>query len=697
MSNNNAVEYEIIDSIGIIKGMNPPVNALSHSVRSGLINSLETLSNDDRVKGIILIGNGKTFFAGADISEFGKPMQQPDLNKVIKVFEHNKKPIVAALHGTPLGGGLELAMGCNYRVALSSTKLGLPEVKLGIIPGAGGTQRLPRLAGIEKALTMITSGIPINANEAMRAGIVEEVYEDALIANAINFIKNKVTLEKHPIVKELNDKISNVNNHIFEEFKSKIEKKYRGRKSPICAIEAVKETINLNFDKGLQKERELFKTCHDSKESSSLIHMFFSERQALKIPDISKDTKILAINSAAVIGCGTMGGGIAMNFANAGIPVTVIENSQDSLDKGINIIEKNYRNTVSKGRLTEGQFKQRMSLINSSTSLDSISNADIVIEAVFEEMNLKKEMFERIDKIAKENCILATNTSTLDIDQIANSTSRPDYVIGTHFFSPANVMKLLEVVRGENTSKETIATTMKLAKTIQKVPVLAGNCDGFIGNRMFHEYVRQAHALAEEGAKVADIDRVIYEFGWAMGPFAVNDLAGNDVGWRIRKRHKQEGKYDNLRYTATVADQLCEIGRYGQKTNRGFYIYDPKTRKKQIDPEIDMMFEKVAKEKGITRRVIKDEEILNRLSWALVNTGCMILEEGYALRASDIDVTYAYGYGYPSWRGGPMKYAEDYGLDKVLLEIEEFRKENGDMWPKSNYLENLVNNKKKFN
>ncbi len=694
---NQAIKYEIIENIGIIKGANPPVNALSYEVRKGLIDTLQLFLKDSNINGIILCGEGRTFFAGADISEFGKPMQSPNLNDVIFEFERSNKPILAALHGTPLGGGLELAMGCNYRVALSTTKLGLPEVKLGIIPGAGGTQRLPRLAGIEKALSMITSGIPINADDALNSGVIEEVFEDNLIENAMNFIKSKLSLDDHPIVSKLSEKISNVQNEVFENFSNKLEKKYRGRKSPLCAIEAVKATTNLSFTEGLEKERELFKLCHDSKESSSLIHMFFSERKALKIPDIPKDTKILPINSAAVIGCGTMGGGIAMNFANVGIPVTVIEESKESLEKGMKIIEKNYSNTVSKGRMSENELKNRMSLIKGATNLESIVDADVVIEAVFEEMKLKKEMFAKIDKLAKENSILATNTSTLDIDQIAESTSRPDYVIGTHFFSPANVMKLLEIVRGEKTSKEVIASTMKLAKNINKTPVLAGNCDGFIGNRMFHEYVRQAHALAEEGAKVSDIDRVIYDFGWAMGPFAVNDLAGNDVGWRIRKRHKQEGKYDNLRYTSTVADQLCELGRYGQKTNRGFYIYDKQTRTKQIDPEVDIMFEKVAKDKGISRRQIDDNEILHRLSWALLNTGCMILEEGFALRASDIDVTYAYGYGYPHWRGGPMKYAEDYGLEKVLKEIENFRTKNPDMWPKCNYLEKLVKENKKFN
>ena len=695
--NKQAVTFEIQDNVGIIKGNNQPVNALSFEVRKGLIDTLRTLLDNKFIEGIILCGEGKTFFAGADISEFGKPMQSPNLNDVVFEFENSKKPIVAALHGTPLGGGLELAMGCNYRVALANTKLGLPEVKLGIIPGAGGTQRLPRLAGIEKALAMITSGTPVSAKDAFDYGILEKVFEDSLIENSISFIKNKLSQDNHPITSKLTEKISGIKDEVFDTFSNAIEKKYRGRKSPFCAVEAIKASTSMTFSEGLEKERELFKLCHDSNESSSLIHMFFSERKALKIPDISKDTKILPITSAAVIGCGTMGGGIAMSFTNVGIPVTVIESSQEALDKGIKIIEKNYANTVSKGKMSSNELKKRMSLIKGSTDLESISEADIVIEAVFEEMNLKREMFAKIDEVAKETCILATNTSTLDIDKIAESTKRPQFVIGTHFFSPANVMKLLEIVRGKNTSKEVIASTMKLAKIIKKVPVLAGNCDGFIGNRMFHEYVRQAHALAEEGAKVADIDRVIFDFGWAMGPFAVNDLAGNDVGWRIRKRHKQEGKYDNLRYTSTVADRLCELGRYGQKTLRGFYIYDKETRKKQIDPEVDKMFEKVAEEKGIIRRKIDDNEILHRLSWALLNTGCMILEEGYALRASDIDVTYAYGYGYPLWRGGPMKYAEDYGLEKVLEEIETFRAKNPDMWPKCNYLEELVKKNKKLN
>ena len=692
----NAVNYEIENNIGIIKGSNPPVNALSYEVRKGLINCLATLLENKDVKGIILIGEGRTFFAGADISEFGKPMKSPSLNEVITEFENSKKPIVAALHGTPLGGGLELAMGCNYRVALKNTMLGLPEVKLGIIPGAGGTQRLPRIVGVEKALNMITSSSPINSVEALNCRLLDEIYDNELLENSKKFLLNIINSKKHPIVKHININENTLSSNFFKDYLSMVKKKFRGRKSPIAAVNAVMASVALSFEKGLEKERELFKECHDSKESSSLIHMFFSERQALKIPDIPKDIKINKISSASVIGCGTMGGGIAMSFLNKGIPVNIVEDNEEALKKGISIIENNYANTFKKGKISQDDINKRMKLLETSVNIESIKNSDITIEAVFEEMELKKNLFRKIDQFAKEGSILATNTSTLDIDEIAAATKRPKDVIGTHFFSPANVMRLLEVVKGKHTSKEVIATTMQLAKEINKVPVLAGNCDGFIGNRMFHEYIRQANALAEEGAEIERIDQVIFDFGWAMGPFAVNDLAGNDVGWRIRKRHKTEGKYDNLRYTSTVADKLCELGRYGQKTSKGFYIYDKTTRERSVDQEVNEMFKKVAEEKGIKRREISDNEILSRLNWALLLTGCMILEEGFALKASDIDVIYAYGYGYPNWRGGPMKYAEDYGLDKALREIESFRDYGDGMWPNSNLLEKLANGEKKF-
>ena len=693
---NQAITFEIENNIGIIKGSNPPVNALSFDVRKGLVDTLNLFLNDNKIKGIILCGEGRTFFAGADISEFGKPMKSPNLNDVILEFEKSGKPIVAALHGTPLGGGLELAMGCHYRVASEKTMLGLPEVKLGIIPGAGGTQRLPRLVGVEKALSMIITSSPIKAENALKYGLVSEVFKDDLLNNAKNFLLKKINSDNHPVAKNISIDQNSYEQETFKNHIDKTKKRFRGRKSPLAAIAAIKASVDLNFEEGLEKERELFKECHDSLESSSLIHMFFSERQALKIPDIPKDTPLRKITSASVIGCGTMGGGIAMNFLNIGIPVNIIESNEESLKKGISIIENNYVNTFKKGKITEDDIKKRMNLLKGNTELNSIENSDIIIEAVFEDMELKKNIFRKIDEYSKNGSILATNTSTLDIDEIASVTKRPEDVIGTHFFSPANVMKLLEVVRGKNTSKEVISSTMQLAKLINKVPVLAGNCDGFIGNRMFHEYIRQAHALAEEGAEVERIDKVIYDFGWAMGPFAVNDLAGNDVGWRIRKRHKTEGKYDNLRYTSTVADNLCEIGRYGQKTGRGFYIYDKETRKRTIDPEVNEMFKKAAQEKGIKRREISDKEILSRLNWALLLTGCMILEEGYALRASDIDVIYAYGYGYPHWRGGPMKFAQDYGLDNALREIENFRKLGDGMWPNSSLLEKIANVEKKF-
>ncbi len=690
------VSLIIKDNIGIIKVNNPPVNALSANVRSGLVECLEKSAQNKSIEAIVLVGDGRTFMAGADISEFGKPMKQPDLNEVISKYENSTKPIIAALHGTPLGGGLEVAMGCNYRIAIKTTRLGLPEVKLGLLPGAGGTQRLPRLVGPEKAIEMITTGNPISASHALEVGLIDSISENDLVEDAIAFVKEKKEKSNHPRVRDLSDKITNVDPEIFNKAKLIVSKKMRGRAGPLRCISAVEGATNLEFSEGLKNERRLFIECHDSEESTSLIHMFFSERGATKIPDIPKDTNTREIGSIAVLGCGTMGGGIAMSFANAKIPVTIIETSKDALEKGINIIEKNYKNTVSKGRLSQDEMDKRLGLIKGTTAWDAVSNSDMIVEAVFEEMELKKEIFSKIDKLAKPDAILASNTSTLDIDAIASATRRPESVIGTHFFSPANVMQLLEVVRGSNTSKEVIASTMALGKKIKKSPVLAGNCDGFIGNRMFHDYVRQAHALAEEGASVARIDKVIYDFGWAMGPFAVNDLAGNDVGWRIRKRHKTEGKYNNLRYTSTVADQLCEMGRYGQKTSRGFYIYDQNTRAASNDPEVDEMFAKVAKEKGIIQREISDEEILNRLSWSLVNTGAMILEEGYALRASDLDIVYIYGYGYPAWRGGPMHYAEHVGLSKVVEDIKKYRNAGDGMWPVCKLLEDIASSNRSF-
>ncbi len=693
-----AITFEIDGNIGLIKGTNPPVNALSYDVRKGLVETLNLFLNNKDIECIILCGEGRTFFAGADISEFGKPMQGPNLNEVIFEFEKSNKPIVAALHGTPLGGGLELAMGCHYRVANSKTLLGLPEVKLGLLPGAGGTQRLPRLVGPEIALEMITSGNPIPASKALKEGLVEEVYEvnslDELIEKAIVFSKSIITNNSHPKSKERNEKISNISDDIFDNAIKKVTPRLRGREGPLRCIEAVRGAVNLDFEDGLKNERALFQVCHDSDESAALIHSFFSERMANKIPSLDKNTPLRDISKAVVLGCGTMGGGIAMSFVNAGIPVSIIETNEELLNKGMDIIKNNYAATVSKGRLSQDNMNKRMNLLTPTLDWDVMKDADIIIEAVFEEMNIKKEVFNKIDNLAKDGAILASNTSTLDIDEIASATKRPSEVVGTHFFSPANVMRLLEIVRGTETSLDILATLMNLAKKIKKVGIIAGNCDGFVGNRMFHQYVMQAHLLVEEGATPEQVDSAAEEWGWAMGPFAVNDLAGNDVGWRIRKRHKEENYYEGKKYASTVADRLCELGRFGQKVGKGFYKYDPATRKRESDPEVLKIIEEVRREKGINPREISTEEILSRLHGALINEGTRILEEGHALRASDIDVCYINGYGFPSHRGGPMWQADKIGLDKITQEIDSHRNADDLSWPKSNLLNELKQSNK---
>ena len=631
--------------------------------------------------------------AGADISEFGKPTMSPDLNSVIFEYENSSKPTIAALHGTPLGGGLEVSMGCHYRVANSKTLLGLPEVKLGLLPGAGGTQRLPRLVGPELALEMITSGNPIPANKAMKEGLVSEIYENTtheeLIDNAIVFANKILSNNDHPKSRNRAEKITNISPDIFDNAIKKITPRLRGREGPLRCIEAVRGAIDLSFEEGIKNERDLFKLCHDSDESEALIHSFFSERMANKIPGMDKNTPLRPINKAVVIGCGTMGGGIAMSFVNAGIPVSVIETTSEFLDKGMSVIKNNYSTTVSKGRLSQENMDKRMALLTPTLDWDVIKEADIVIEAVFEEMEIKKEIFAKIDNLAKEGAILASNTSTLDIDEIADATNRPEEVVGTHFFSPANVMRLLEIVRGSRTKVDILATLMSLAKKIKKVGIIAGNCDGFVGNRMFHQYVMQAHLLVEEGATPEQVDSVAENWGWAMGPFAVNDLAGNDVGWLIRKRHKAENYYEGKKYASDVADRLCELGRFGQKVGKGFYKYDPKTRKRESDPEVHKIIEDVRKEKGVNPREISDDEILSRLHGALINEGTRILEEGHAFRASDIDVCYINGYGFAAHRGGPMWQADKMGVNKIAKEINNHRNADNLSWPESKLMNQL--------
>ena len=687
------VTYERKENIGIITVNNPPVNALSQAVRAGLSDCLKEALNDSAAEAVIVTGGGRTFMAGADISEFGKPTMSPDLNSVIFEYEDSGKPTIAALHGTPLGGGLEVSMGCHYRVANSKTLLGLPEVKLGLLPGAGGTQRLPRLVGPELALEMITSGNPIPANKAMKEGLVSEIYENTtyeeLIDNAIVFARKILSNNDHPKSRERSEKITNISPDIFDNAIKKITPRLRGREGPLRCIEAVRGAVDLSFEDGIKNERDLFKLCHDSDESEALIHSFFSERMANKIPGMDKNTPLRPINKAVVIGCGTMGGGIAMSFVNAGIPVSVIETTSEFLDKGMSIIKNNYSTTVSKGRLSQENMDKRMSLLTPTLDWDVIKEADIIIEAVFEEMEIKKEIFAKIDNLAKEGAILASNTSTLDIDEIADATNRPEEVVGTHFFSPANVMRLLEIVRGSRTKLDILATLMSLAKKIKKVGIIAGNCDGFVGNRMFHQYVMQAHLLVEEGATPEQVDSVAENWGWAMGPFAVNDLAGNDVGWLIRKRHKAENYYEGKKYASDVADRLCELGRFGQKVGKGFYKYDPKTRKRESDPEVHKIIEDVRREKGVNPREISDDEILSRLHGALINEGTRILEEGHAFRASDIDVCYVNGYGFAAHRGGPMWQADKMGVNKIAKEINNHRNADNLSWPESKLMNQL--------
>ena len=687
------VTYERKENIGIITVNNPPVNALSQAVRAGLSDCLKEAINDSSAEAVIVTGGGRTFMAGADISEFGKPTMSPDLNSVIFEYEDSNKPTIAALHGTPLGGGLEVSMGCHYRVADSKTLLGLPEVKLGLLPGAGGTQRLPRLVGPELALEMITSGNPIPANKAMSEGLVSEVYENSthedLIENTIIFAKKILSNNTHPKSRDRTEKITNISPDIFENAIKKITPRLRGRTGPLRCIEAVRGAVDLSFEEGIKNERDLFKLCHDSEESEALIHSFFSERMANKIPGMDKNTPLRPINNAVVIGCGTMGGGIAMSFVNAGIPVSIIETSSEFLEKGMNVIKNNYATTVSKGRLSQENMDKRMSLLTPTLEWDVIKDADIIIEAVFEEMGIKKEIFTKIDNLAKDGAILASNTSTLDIDEIADATKRPEEVVGTHFFSPANVMRLLEIVRGSRTKVDILATLMSLAKKIKKVGIIAGNCDGFVGNRMFHQYIMQAHLLVEEGATPEQVDSVAEKWGWAMGPFAVNDLAGNDVGWLIRKRHKAENYYEGKKYASDVADRLCELGRFGQKVGKGFYKYDPKTRRRESDPEVHKIIEDVRREKGVNPREISDDEILSRLHGALINEGTRILEEGHAFRASDIDVCYVNGYGFAAHRGGPMWQADKMGVNKVAQEINNHRNADNLSWPESKLMNDL--------
>jgi 3-hydroxyacyl-CoA dehydrogenase len=691
------VRYERRDGVGIIAVDNPPVNALSRAVRQGLVDALMQGLGDAEAKALIVIGAGRTFIAGADIKEFGKPLEPPDLNLVISGLETASKPTIAAIHGTALGGGLEMALGCHYRVAVAAAQVGLPEVKLGLLPGAGGTQRLPRLVGVKPALDMITTGDFVRAAKARELGIIDEIVEGELLEGALRFalgVAQRPTAGRR--LRERDDKVAEArgNAALFAEYRSAVAKRARGQVSPLRCVDAVEAAATLPFDDGLKREREIFQELVTSTQSRALVHAFFAEREAMSIPDVPASTPARAIKTAAVIGAGTMGGGIAMNFANAGIPATVVETTADALERGLGIVRANYAATVAKGRLDQGAMDKRMALIKGTLDLAAIKDADVIVEAVFEEMAIKKELFSRLDKLAKPGAVLATNTSTLDVNAIAAETKRPQDVIGTHFFSPANVMRLLEIVRGAKTQKDVIATTMKLARTLAKVPVLVGVCDGFVGNRMIFQYSREAEFLLEEGALPWQVDKALTQWGFAMGPFAMSDMAGNDVGWRIRKQ--QVASRPNDRRYSHLADQICERGRYGQKTGAGWYRYEKGSRAALPDPEIERFILAESQRLGIARQPIADEEIVKRTIYALVNEGAKILEEGIALRSGDIDVIYLTGYGFPAWRGGPMFYADTVGLDKVHADVKRFHETLGFFWRPAPLLEKLAREGKRF-
>jgi 3-hydroxyacyl-CoA dehydrogenase len=687
------------DGIAIITINNPPVNALSPGVPEGISAAIDQIGMDDDIRAAVLIGGGRTFVAGADIKEFGKitsgtSKRSVGLLPLLLRVEDCNKPIVMAIHGTAFGGGLELAMAGHYRVAAPGAQVGQPEVKLGIIPGAAGTQRLPRLAGVAKAVEMCAGGNPIKTEEALQFGIVDRIIEGDLQAGAVRFAR-EIAGKPSPKTRERNEKLgtSEQNTPIFAAARAAARTKQRGMMAPLAAIDAVEAATKLPFDEGCQIEQKLFLECLHSDQSKALIHVFFGEREVAKIPDVSKDTPIIPVNSAAVVGAGTMGGGIAMVFANAGIPVLLREADQAALDRGLANIQKNYASSVKRGRFTQQFVDERLKLIRPTLTYDGFERVDMVIEAVFEGMALKKQVFGELDRICKPGAILASNTSTLDIDEIASATSRPESVVGTHFFSPANVMRLLEIVRGKKTGKDVLATCMQLSKKLGKIGVLVGNCRGFVGNRMFHPYVRESVFLVEEGASVEAVDKALYDFGMAMGPLAVGDLAGLDVGWRIRKEYRHLEKAGVRQ--AMASDRLCELGRFGQKTGAGWYKYDA-NRNAISDPELAELVRNWAVSEGIPQREISAQEIVDRCVYALVNEGARILEEGYALRAVDIDIIYINGYGFPAYRGGPMWFADTVGIKKVYERICEFHRQHGELWEPAPLLKELASQGRTF-
>ncbi|MGV2287697.1 3-hydroxyacyl-CoA dehydrogenase NAD-binding domain-containing protein [Trinickia sp. YCB016] len=679
-----SVDYTTRDGVAVITLNNPPVNGLGLSTRTGIMDGLARAERDPAVVAIVLTGAGKAFSGGADITEFNTPkaMQEPTLATVIRTVEASAKPVVAAIHSVAMGGGLELALGAHYRVAAPGAQIALPEVKLGILPGAGGTQRLPRAIGLEAALNMIVSGTPVMSEKLAQSGLFDEMAEGDVLEAALAFARRVAAKDMgasgtHPRVRDR--KIQHDNAAGFIQFaRNSVAAVAKNFPAPGKCIDAIEAGVLKGFDQGLAFERECFMALVQTPESRALRHAFFGERAASKIPDVPSDTPVRAIKQVAVIGAGTMGGGIAMNFVNAGLPVTLLETKQEALERGLATIRKNYETSVKKGKLTQEALESRMALIKPTLSYDDLASVDLIIEAVFEELGVKEQVFRRLDEVAKPGAILASNTSTLDLNKIAAFTKRPADVVGMHFFSPANVMKLLEVVRGKDTAKDVLATVMQIAKQIKKTAVVSGVCDGFIGNRMIEQYVRQALFMLEEGALPGQIDRAIERFGFAMGPFRMSDLAGNDIGWAIRKRRYQE--QPDMHYSK-IADRLCETGRFGQKTGGGWYDYVAGDRNARPSALVDEMIVAHSNEIGHARRKIGDDEIVERLVFALVNEGAKILAEGIASKASDIDMVYLTGYGFPLWRGGPMLYADTVGLYNVERAMARYASQpNGDAW-----------------
>ena len=698
-----SADYKVHGDVAVITLNNPPVNGLGLATRQAIADGLNQASADGAVKAIVITGAGKAFSGGADIKEFGssKSMQEPNLLSVILAIENSSKPVVAAVHSVAMGGGLELALGCHYRIAAPGCNVALPEVKLGLIPGAGGTQRLPRVLGIEVALNMIVSGEP-QKSEMLASLPGQKLFDrmsataDSLADEALAFARSVADVRPLPLVRNLPCRHP-LGDAYFQFARNMVGGMSKNFPAPLKCVDAVEAATKQKFDQGMVIERDLFINLMWTPESRALRHLFMAERATSKIADVPADTPQRPVQSVAVIGAGTMGGGISMNFLNAGIPVKMLEMKQDALDRGIATIRKNYESQVKRGKLTQDKYEQRMGLLSTTLDYADLKDADMVIEAVFEEMGVKEAVFRQLNAVMKPGAILASNTSTLDMNRIAAFTGRPQDVIGTHFFSPANVMRLLEVVRGEKTAQDVLATVMALGKKINKTTVVSGVCDGFIGNRMIEQYSRQAGFLLDEGCTPAQVDRAVEKFGFAMGPFRMGDLAGNDIGWAIRKR--RAGERADMKYSKT-ADQLCELGRFGQKTSAGWYDYKPGKRDAIASPLVDKMIEDHRKAIGVTPRKISDEEIVQRLVFALVNEGARILEDGIASKASDIDMVYITGYGFPMFRGGPMNYADQFGLFNVVQAMNRFARnpmDDAEFWKPAPLLVKLVAEGRTFN